>query len=123
MDWNSILEALTPAILALASAIITAALGIVSAKLPGFLRIYFDQKAAAAIHAALMNGIKVALAEGRTGEDAVNRAVGYADSSARGSIEHFAKSKTPVTVSKLQDQAKAKLRDVEAAPPSPGDYR
>jgi len=76
-----------------------------------------------AIHAALMNRIKVALSVGHTGEDAVNRAVGYADSSARGSIEHFAKSKTPVTVSKLQDQAKAKLRDVEAAPPAPSDYR
>lgn len=116
MDWNSILEAATPAILALASVIITAALGIVSAKLPALLRVYFDQKAASAIHGALMNGLKVALQEGRKGDDAVNRAVAYADSSARGSIEHFAKSKTPVTVSKLQDQAKAKL--AELAPPA-----
>ncbi|OWU83797.1 hypothetical protein ATO6_15295 [Oceanicola sp. 22II-s10i] len=115
MDWNSILEAATPAILALASAIITAALGLVSAKLPAFLRVYFDQKAAAAIHAALMNGLKVALQEGLKGEAAVNRAVGYAESSAKGSIDHFARSKTPVTVTKLQDQAKAKLRDLALA--------
>jgi hypothetical protein len=113
MDWNAILEAATPLILALASAIITAALGIVSAKLPAFLRVYFDQKAAANIHAALMNGLRVALQEGLTGEAAVNRAVSYADSSARGSIEHFAKSKTPVTVSKLQDQAKAHIGAAE----------
>jgi len=109
MDWNAILEAAVPLILALASAIITAALGIISAKLPAFLRVYFDQKAAASIHAALMNGLKVALQEGLTGEAAVRRAVSYAASAARGSLEHFAKSKTPVTVAKLQDQAKAHI--------------
>lgn len=113
MDWNNILETLTPTILSVASLIITAILGVILNALPPFIRMFVDQKAAQSIHNALMNGLRAALNEGLSGDAAVAKAVAYTETSAKGSIDHFAKSKTPVTISKLQDQAKAKVATVK----------
>lgn len=104
-------DALLPYVLALIGLALTLLIGWAAAQFTRLTGIQIEARHREALHAALMTGARAALSRGLPVQQAVEHAMGYAQTSVPGAI---AKLRPPEPV--LQQLARAKLQEAAQGP-------